>query len=125
LFSPYFLQQTAIMNRTRLLFWILSLLVLGLFIRLWVGQGSYQDLWNLQEQIDSHNLANDQQAEINRKLQVDVAALKKDDTAVESHARSELGMTKEGETFYQVILKSDPQAPTNVPSPAQEAAHVE
>jgi cell division protein FtsB len=100
-------------------------MVLGLFIRLWAGQGSYPDIWHLQEQIDDQNASNDKQAEINRKLAQDVAALKKDDTAVEEHARSEFGMTKDGETFYQVILKSDPQAPTNVPPPPKEAPRVE
>ena len=82
-------------------------MVLGLFMRLWIGPGSYPDIWRLQDQIETQNLANDQQAERNRKLQSDVTALTKDDESIEDHARSELGMVKANETFYQVILKSD------------------
>lgn len=95
------------MNMTRLLFWTLGLMAFGLFIRLWVGPGSYPDIWRLQEQITMQNDANDQQAERNRKLQLDVNALSKDDEAIEGHARSELGMVKKNETFYQVILQAD------------------
>ena len=43
-------------------------MVLGLFMRLWIGPGSYPDIWRLQDQIETQNLANDQQAERNRKL---------------------------------------------------------
>lgn len=114
------------MKMIRILFWLLSFIILVLFLRLWVGPGSYPDIWNLQEQIEAQNFANDQQAERNRKLQMDVNSLSKDDVAVESHARSELGMIKQGETFYQVILKSDPTPPVTVlPAPTQEQKHVE
>lgn len=95
------------MNMSRLLFWILGLMAFFLFLRLWVGPGSYQEIWRLQEQIEMQNAANDQQAERNRKLQLDVTALAKDDEAIEGHARSELGMVKKDETFYQVILQTD------------------
>lgn len=110
---------------TRILFWILGLTALGLFIRLWAGAGSYPDIWHWQEQIEAQNFANDQQAERNRQLQMDVVSLQKTDTAVEDHARSELGMVKAGETFYQVILKSDDQTVPTVPPPTQEKSHVE
>lgn len=114
------------MNMTRILFWILGLLALGLFVRLWVGPGSYPDIWRLQEKIESQQVQNDEQAEKKRRLQQDVSNLSKDDAAVEAHARSELGMVKKGETFYQVILKSDPKAPATVQElPDKEPQHVE
>ena len=93
-------------------------MVLGLFMRLWIGPGSYPDIWGLQDQIETQNLANDQQAERNRKLQSDVTALTKDDESIEDHARSELGMVKANETFYQVILKSDVDNAANAVIPA-------
>jgi cell division protein FtsB len=39
----------------------------------------------------------------NRLLAVEVQALKSGSTGVEARARSELGMIKEGETFYLVV----------------------
>jgi cell division protein FtsB len=39
----------------------------------------------------------------NRALQAEVLDLKKGLDAVEERARSELGMIKEGEVFYQVV----------------------
>jgi cell division protein FtsB len=114
-----------IMNMTRILFIILGVLALGLFVRLWVGSGSYPDIQRLEQKIEAQNEANDQQAERKRRLQNDVVGLSKDDAAVEGHARSELGMVREGETYYQVILKSDPAPAFNLLPPVKETPHVE
>lgn len=114
------------MNMTRILFVLLGLLAVGLFIRLWVGSGSYPDIWQLQERIAAQQVRNDEQAEQKRRLDVDVGNLSKDVNAVEANARSELGMVKKDETFYQVILQSDPKAPPTVQDvPAKAPAHVE
>ena len=113
------------MTMTRTLLLILSLLLFGLFVRLWVGAGSYPDIWRWEAQIDKQNTENDEQAEINRKLQADIVGLTKDTSTIEGHARSELGMVKGGETFYQVILKSDAQSPSPLPPSIPEKPHVE
>lgn len=113
-----------IMNVTRLLFAVLGLLALVLFVRLWVGAGSYPDIRRLEEKIEQQNTANDEQAEVKRLLQMDVVGLSKDDEAVEEHARSELGMVRSGETYYQVILRTDPEATAPVPQ-VKAAPHVE
>lgn len=108
-----------------ILYIILGMLAFFLFIRLWVGAGSYPDIQRLEEKIAAQNAANDEQAERKRKLQNDVLSLSKDTAAVEGHARSELGMVRQGETFYQVILQSDSQ-PNQLPAnPAPSKAHVE
>ncbi|MEN9424903.1 MAG: hypothetical protein RL122_2286 [Pseudomonadota bacterium] len=113
-----------IMNVTRLLFSVLGLLAFVLFVRLWVGAGSYPDIGRLEQQIEQQNKANDEQAEVKRLLQMDVVGLSKDDEAVEEHARSELGMVRDGETYYQVILRTDPEATAPVPQ-VKAAPHVE
>lgn len=113
------------MTMTRALLLILSLLAVGLFLRLWIGPGSYPDIWRWQAQIDKQNVENDEQAEINRKLQADIVGLTKDTSIIEGHARSELGMIKPNETFYQVILKSDTQSPSPLPPPTSEKPYVE
>lgn len=116
---------TTQLSMTRILYLVLGVLAFFLFIRLWVGAGSYPDIQRLEDKIAAQNAANDEQAERKRKLQNDVLGLSKDTAAVEGHARSELGMVRQGETFYQVILQSD--SPSNQPpiNPAPSKAHVE
>ena len=70
------------MTMTRALLLILSLLLFGLFVRLWVGAGSYPDIWRWEAQIDKQNTENDEQAEINRKLQADIVGLTKDTSTI-------------------------------------------
>ena len=78
--------------------------------RLWVGEGSRADVRRLQDQIGA------QQAELvglrerNDALRAEVEDLRHGLEAVEARARSELGMIREGETFFQVIPSQD--APT-------------
>ena len=87
----------------RVLMLILLLLLLVLQYRLWVGEGSLAEL-----RAQQHALA-EQQAEIkqleqrNRALEAEVRDLKQGLDAIEERARSELGMIKQGETFYQII----------------------
>ena len=112
------------MNMNRIVLIVLGVLTFGLFVRLWVGPGSYPDLQRLDQKIAQQNAANDEQAEVKRRLQRDVVGLSKDDEAVEAHARSELGMVKQGETFYQVILRND-QKVTAPNADAKPSPHVE
>jgi len=93
----------------RLLFIIFSVLAFLLFARLWVGQGSFPDIWFLEKQIKAQNESNDLQSEKNRKLEAEVSELKSGDDTINAYARSELGMIRKGETFYNVIL-NDKQA---------------
>lgn len=95
---------------------IFALLLLFLFGRIWFGQGSHTEIYRLQQQIDYQTEQNKQQIEINEQLRAEVDELKDEDDAVEEHARSELGMIKEGETFFQTILK--PQSPLDAEAEA-------
>ena len=88
----------------KLLFIIFSILLVLLFARLWVGQGSSPDIWYLEKQIDIQNELNDKQSSKNRQLEAEVTDLQSGDDAIEEYARDELGMIREGETFYHVIL---------------------
>lgn len=97
------------MKITQLLLILLSVLALGLFIRLWVGSGSFPEIWELEAQIAQQTKLNEEQLQKNNQLQSDVTELGKSDAAIEGHARSELGMVKKNETFYQVILQEDKQ----------------
>lgn len=87
-----------------------SVFIFLLFIRQWVGHGGYPEVWRLEEQIAQQNEENDIQAEHNRQLRASIDELKAGgDLAMEERARSELGMIKHGETFFQVILKEQQQ----------------
>ncbi|MBV2091265.1 MAG: cell division protein FtsB [Candidatus Thiodiazotropha sp. (ex Ctena orbiculata)] len=90
----------------RIIIAILVALLLFLQYRLWVGEGSLAEVNNLKDEI-----ARLQQELIglrkrNHALQAEVEDLRSGQAAIEERARSELGMIKEGETFYQVITPS-------------------
>ncbi|HPE60546.1 MAG: septum formation initiator family protein [Thiothrix sp.] len=115
------------MNITRLLFILASLLVLALFLRLWFGSGSLPSIWELKAHIAQQQQQNEEQLDRNRQLESDVSEINRDTEAIEDHARSELGMVKRDETFYQVILRSE-QRPSSVvilPEQAGKQPHVE
>ena len=86
--------------------WLLSLLILLLLLlqfRLWFSDSSLLEIWKLQQQISEQNIENAQLKERNAALQAEVKDLKQGMQAIEERARSELGLIKKGETFYQVI----------------------
>lgn len=95
------------------LLFIFSLLLILLFSRLWVGMGSYPERWRTTEKTTILKAANEKkQGEID-KIQAELDDAKSGKDAVEERARSELGMTKKGETFFEVILqpKKVPERP--------------
>ena len=87
----------------RLIIGILLVLLLLLQYRLWVGEGSLAEVNNLQQEIAAQQQKLAKLRQRNRALQAEVRDLKQGMEAIEERARSELGMIKEGETFYQVI----------------------
>lgn len=84
------------------LFPILLLLLAGLQYRLWYGDGSLEQVAQLQKQIAAQDKENQQLLERNRLLEAEVMELKKGMETVEERARNELGMVKDGETLYQL-----------------------
>jgi cell division protein FtsB len=105
------------MKLTPIMLWVLGGLLFFLSIRIWVGSGSYPEMWQLEQQIQVQQEENQQLAERNRKLEADVTSITQDNATIEDYARSELGMVKEGETFYQVILKNQSETPLLTPAP--------
>ena len=87
----------------RLLVGLLLALLLVLQYRLWVGEGSLAEVSNLKREIQAQAGELVRLRERNRALQAEVEDLRSGLEAVEERARSELGMVKEGEVFYQVI----------------------
>jgi len=87
----------------RVLIGALLVLLVLLQYRLWVGEGSLAEVNALKREIAEQTRELSQLRERNRALQAEVEDLRSGLDAVEERARSELGMVKEGEVFYQVI----------------------
>jgi cell division protein FtsB len=86
---------------------ILLVLLLILQYTLWFGQGGLVRVWSLNEQVAAQEHENAQLRERNRALEAEVLDLKQGLDAVEERARTDLGMIKKDETFYQVVEPTD------------------
>ncbi len=81
---------------------ILFLLLMVLQFRLWVGDSSVREVWRLQTAVEQQQQENRRLKARNQALEAEVNDLKQGVEAIEERARSELGMIKKNETFYQV-----------------------
>jgi len=80
---------------------------------LWLGKGSWLRVWNVNQQITNQKEKNKTLKQRNETLSAEVRDLKQGNAAIEERARSELGMIKEDEVFYQVIDQPFPIAQPN------------
>lgn len=103
----------------RVLLGILLALLLALQITWWFGKGGKRDVWKLDAQIARQERKLDELRLRNGKLAAEVIDLKEGLDAVEEIARSEMGMIKEGEIFYQII-ESMPDIAKREPRSADE-----
>lgn len=87
----------------RLVALILLILLIGLEVKLWAGQGGMAEVWRLEKSVSEQKQENDKLKARNDALAAEVANLKDGDEAIEERARSELGLVKPGEKFYQVV----------------------
>jgi cell division protein FtsB len=87
---------------------ILLVLFTGLQFRLWVGEGSLAHRAELNRQLEAQELENKALRARNALIATDVESLKTNLNAIEEKARADLGMIKQGETFYLVIDKDQP-----------------
>jgi len=71
--------------------------------KLWIGNGSFAEVYRLHQAISVQEQENAASKERNLALQAEVDDLKHGLDAVEERARSELGMVKNNETFFRVI----------------------
>jgi cell division protein FtsB len=85
----------------------LSLVVLLLVLqaRLWIGQGSVAEVVALEREFGSLSATNDELRARNERLEVEVAEFRNGLDSVEEMAREELGMVRQGETFYVLVKR--------------------
>lgn len=82
---------------------ILLILLLALEIKLWAGEGGMRDVWRLEQRLAEQKQENLKLKQRNEELAAEVEDLKTGKDAIEERARSELGLIKPGEVFYQVV----------------------
>ena len=82
---------------------VLTLILLSLQFALWAGDKSIPDLFQLQGTVAETRDANEVFSQRNQKLLAEVIDLKQGGETIETLARSELGLIKQGETFYQIV----------------------
>jgi cell division protein FtsB len=100
---------------------ILVVLLLLLQYPLWLGKGSWLKVWDLHRQVEDQQQANQLAQTRNAVMDAEVRDLKQGTAAIEERARSELGMIKRGETFYQMLAV--PPAQTTDKLAAQTPSH--
>jgi cell division protein FtsB len=87
----------------KILLSILILLITLLQYRLWYGDGGIEEIKAYQQRLDDLQQQVEEKRERNEALYAEVEDLRKGQEAVEERARDELGMIREGETFFQVL----------------------
>ena len=86
---------------------IIALVLLILFIwlqyKIWLQDGGLPEVIQLQKEVVQVKTEVEKLQERNASLDAEVKDLKKGLDAIEERARSEMGMIKQGEVYYQVI----------------------
>lgn len=100
---------------------VFALLLVGLIVSLqyglWLGKGSWMRVWDIDRQIVAQQQTNERLVARNSALDAEVRDLKEGLGAVEERARSELGMIRNDEIFFQV-LESNASVASRTSSPA-------
>jgi len=91
---------------------IFALLILVLQYPMWLGKGGWLQVRELDRQIQAQRQVDEELKARNAALDAEVRDLKTGVEAVEERARSELGMIKQNEVFFQ--LPPDPSPSSSV-----------
>jgi cell division protein FtsB len=84
---------------------ILIALLSALQYRLWFGKNSVSDFKSMEDQIDIIEKQNANLRQRNQLLRADIEDLQLGIESMEERARTELGLIKDGETFYRILPK--------------------
>ena len=82
---------------------ILAAIILLLQYPLWLGKGSWLKVWEVDRQVEAQKKINQQTQLRNAALDAEVRDLKQGTDAIEERARSDLGMVKRDEVFFQIV----------------------
>jgi len=82
---------------------LLVVLILALQYPLWLGKGSWLRVWEVDRELVKQKQITQKLSARNASMDADVRDLKQGYEAIEERARSELGMVKRDEIFFQVL----------------------
>jgi cell division protein FtsB len=94
---------------------IFALLILALQYPMWLGKGGWLQVRELNAQVAAQRRANAELKTRNQALDAEVRDLKQGSEAIEERARSDLGMIRQDEIFFQLPAETaatvSPQPP--------------
>jgi len=96
--------------------WLLLVLLILLGVlqyRLWLGEGGLAERHRLERQVEEQVRINEELRARNAVLEREVLELQTGNEGLEQRAREQLGLIREGETYYQLVED---------PVPGREAA---
>ena len=82
---------------------LLGAVLLLLQYRIWASPDGMREVWRLEQAIEVQSDENTRLGTRNRTLAAEVRDLKEGRKAIEERARTDLGMVKSNETFFQVV----------------------
>lgn len=82
---------------------VLLCLLAMLQYRLWFGKNSVPDYLSMQKEVEAQTIQNANLKQRNSLLIADIEDLKIGLDAAEERARNDLGLIKQGETFYRIL----------------------
>lgn len=86
--------------------WLTAILIVLLALlqyRLWFGKNSIPDYVQMKKEVAEQRESNANLKQRNSLLKADINDLKIGLDAIEERARNELGLIKQGETFYRIL----------------------
>ena len=104
---------------TRIMAALLAVVLMLLQYRIWASPDGMREVWRLEQAIDVQTAENTRLETRNRTLAAEVRDLKEGRKAIEERARTDLGMVKTNETFFQVV---PPAQPGTAITPAPDSA---
>lgn len=90
-------------------------LIVALQYPMWLGKGGWLSVRELDHQLAAQRAANDKLKQRNGALDAEVRDLKTGTEAIEERARSELGMVRHDEVFFQLQPAPAPPVPPPLP----------
>ena len=92
---------------------ILGAILVGLIVLiqypLWLGKGGWLTVWRLENKLDTEKTKNAKLESRNATLGAEVRDLKQGTEAIEERARSEMGMVRADEVFFQFVPDKTPR----------------
>ncbi|PIT08486.1 cell division protein FtsB [Snodgrassella alvi] len=83
--------------------WVLLFALAGLQYNLWIGHGSWHDMWKLENSVIAQNASNEALIQRNRALTAEIKDLANGKDAINEMARDKLGYIQDGEVFYRFV----------------------